>query len=179
MSAGIGDPCSVQDPHSAASSHALVSVDLADPQDYGHDKTAGQSPGWLSLYSFTTAKHVPWLALAVVFSILCGVIAPGLAILIGDIFNIMAAFGAGSLKESNFKDQISRYCLYLVTLGIVTWIADMALFVCWRVFGDLQAKCCRDQVFEGFLLRDLTWYDLQKNGIGTLVSRTQRRVLRL
>ena len=136
------------------------------------DERARAAP-WSALFSFTTTKHAVVLLLAILFSAISGFNVPAKAYLLGKAFNSFTSFGAGVISGDELKTQIMKYCVYLAIVGIANWLTSAAFFMFWLAFAEMQAKCARDQVFDGLLEKDIRWYDLRKNGMGASIPQIQ------
>ena len=111
--------------------------------------------------------------MALFFSIAAGIVAPALAIFLGKIFDLFTNFGAGEISELDLVKDVSTYAIVLAGLGTASGLLLGGYFMLWLVFGELQAKGVREKLFEGMIDKSMGWYDMQKDGIDTLVSRTQ------
>ena len=128
---------------------------------------------WRSLFAFTTLQHAGLAAAAVVASIFTGLIRPISAIIFGKIFNCFTDYGAGTVDLKETTDTISTWCIALTALGAGTWIVEWAFFYLWILFGELQAKSVRQQMFLGLLHKNMEWYDRREDGIGSLLIRIE------
>lgn len=61
----------------------------------------------------------------------------------------------------------------LIGIGLTTWLLKGGYFAAWLVFGEMQAKSVRDELFVDLLRKDLEWYDKRTVGIDVLLSRLQ------
>jgi ATP-binding cassette subfamily B (MDR/TAP) protein 1 len=61
----------------------------------------------------------------------------------------------------------------LTALGVAAWILEGILLSSWMVFGELQAQSARRKMFTGMLDKEMEWYDLREDGIGSLLIRIQ------
>lgn len=130
-------------------------------------------PSWRSLFFFTTRKHSLVIAIAIFSSLLSALLKPALAIFFGKIFSIFTKFGLGILSGPEALRAISKWCIALVSLGGAAWLIEGAFLSSWMVFGELQAKSVREQMFVGMLDKEMEWYDLRQDGIGSLLIRIQ------
>ena len=128
---------------------------------------------WRSLFAFTKKAHIAPLLVALVLSIISGVIIPALAIFLGWIFDSFTAFGAGSLDGDDLSRKVSTNAIYLTVLGGASWLLNGTYFTFWLVFGELQAKGARDELYTSMLEKEMAWYDMRKAGINAMIPRTQ------
>jgi ATP-binding cassette subfamily B (MDR/TAP) protein 1 len=61
----------------------------------------------------------------------------------------------------------------LVILGAAAWVFEGAFLLIWITYGEIQAKNARQQLFTSMLDKDIEWYDLREDGIGSLLIRIQ------
>lgn len=132
--------------------------------------------GWRSLFNFTKKSHTTPLVLALVLSVVSGIVVPVVTIFVGRLFNSFTEFGGGKLSGPELVSKVSLDCLALVGIGGASWFLNGGYFMFWLVFGELQAKSARDQLFEGLMEKDMAWYDMRMDGIGALIPRLQRSV---
>ncbi|KAH9219138.1 P-loop containing nucleoside triphosphate hydrolase protein [Leptodontidium sp. 2 PMI_412] len=142
------------------------------------DATSGK-PSWRSLFVFTTRQHIAVIAIALLSSFLSALLKPTLAIFFGKIFSIFTKFGLGVLDGHDALVAISKWCVALVCLGGAAWVIEGAFLSSWMVFGELQAKCVREELFVGMLDKEMEWYDLRQDGIGSLLIRIQTQIREL
>lgn len=135
---------------------------------------AGQNPGWRALFSFTTTSHLYSFFSAIALSVASGIVIPVLAVLLGKLFDHFTEYGGGKISAHDLVHKVSLQGLYLVALGSASILLNAGYFGLWLVYGELQAKCVRDTVFDGLLQKDMEWFDMRKTGVNTLLSRLQR-----
>lgn len=140
----------------------------------GTETDCADSPGWLSLFHFTSRRHLFPLGVALALSIGSGIIIPALAIILGRIFGLFTSYGATEISGSDLVKKVSIYGIALVGLGAASGLLNASFFMFWLIFGELQAKSVRDKLFDGMLEKDMEWYDMRKSGIDTLISRLQK-----
>ena len=131
---------------------------------------------WAALLNFTTRQHAVPFATALSLAVASGIVVPALSIFLGKIFDAFTNFGAGTTTGDQLLDKLSLYGLALVGLGCSSWALNGGYFMIWLIFGELQAKGARDQLFDGMLEKDLEWFDLRKSGVGALLPRLQTSV---
>ncbi|MCJ1312634.1 hypothetical protein MMC25_006309 [Agyrium rufum] len=134
---------------------------------------------WRSLFAFTTRAHIPILCTAIFLSIASGIVIPAFAIFLGKIFDTFTDFGAGKLDGASLVHKVSRNALYLVGLGVASWILNGSYFSLWLAFGEQQAREIRDKLFNGMLRKDMAWYDMRKGGVDAMIPRLQSQIREL
>lgn len=124
---------------------------------------------WKALFSFTTKSHLTCLAIALSATLATGGIAPAQSYLTGQAFN---AFTTSS-STSNPLERISKYALYMVAVGLGSWLIHFIMSSAWFAFGELQANSARNRLYLAMLEKEIGWYDMRKNGIGAMIPRLQ------
>jgi ATP-binding cassette, subfamily B (MDR/TAP), member 1 len=144
------------------------SGDAGDEDGYGAHRAS-----FSSIFAFTHKKHLAVLIPALLLTTVAGAIKPAITIFLGRIFDELASFGSGSTTEDEFLKNVSIWCISLTGLGIATMVVNGGFFSLWLVFGEMQARSLRDKAFRSMLEKEMEWYDLRKDGIGSLLVRIQ------
>ena len=131
------------------------------------------SPSWRCLFSFAKRQHIPTAISAAFWSIGAGASQPITAILYGKLFTEITRFGIGQLTAQQFLHNVSIWCSALAIAAGGSWIVHGASLSSWMVFGELQAKSARTEIFNSMLEKELQWYDSKEDGIGSLLVRIQ------
>lgn len=142
-------------------------------EDGGGQDQGDAKARWRELFNFTSKTHNISLFFGIFLSILSGIIVPAFALFLGNIFDSFTKFGAGSLDGSSLQVNISQYAIYLVALGLASWVLNGLYFAFWLVFGELQARSGRDKLFSGILQKEMQWFDTRDAGIAALIIRLQ------
>jgi ATP-binding cassette, subfamily B (MDR/TAP), member 1 len=142
-------------------------------QPIEREGTAETRPTWRSLFAFTTRAN--WISIAAsgTGTILAGLMKPVSSIFFGNIFSVLAKYGAGTMSAKVALHEISIWCIALTALGISAWVAEFIFLSSWITFGEIQAETVRNKLFGALLDKDLKWYDLREDGIGSLLIRIQ------
>ncbi|KAL8800033.1 MAG: hypothetical protein Q9182_005474 [Xanthomendoza sp. 2 TL-2023] len=159
-----------------------MEVEIEEQNDHerrGSETSDTSTPRWRSLFAFTTRPHLPPLALALILSVTSGVVSPVQSYLLGKVFDCFTNFGAGKYAGSELIDKVSRYTLGVTGLGVASGLLHTGYFALWLIFGELQAKCARDSLFDCMLEKDMEWYDMRKDGIEALILRLQTQIREL
>ncbi|CAG9943042.1 unnamed protein product [Clonostachys rosea f. rosea IK726] len=138
-------------------------------------------PSWKMLFEFTRWSHAAPLATALVASAAVAGFKASLSVILGQIFEIIAEFGTGSRSSESSMAGISRWALILVGLGVGNSIAHAVFLTFWIIFGELQAQSARHRMFNCLVSKEMAWFDVQEEGISSLLIRmqTQTRELQL
>jgi hypothetical protein len=126
-----------------------------------------------SMFAFTNRKDLKVLIPAVLLTIIAGAMKPAITIFLGQIFEDLASFGSGSITGDELLKSVSLWCTALTGLGVATMLVNGGFFGLWLIFGEMQAKTVRDRSFLCMLEKDMEWYDLREDGIGSLLVRIQ------
>ncbi|OMP86891.1 Alpha-factor-transporting ATPase [Diplodia seriata] len=144
----------------------------------GEDEALRQTQ-WKDLFNFLTRKHVPLLVSALFLAVLCGLAVPANAYLLGKVFDAFAKHGAGEITGDKLEKDVTKYCIYLLSLAAGNWVINSIFFTVWMLFGETQARSARERVFAALLKRNMTWYDQRKNGVASMVPRLQTQIREL
>jgi ATP-binding cassette subfamily B (MDR/TAP) protein 1 len=126
-----------------------------------------------SLFAFTVKKDLLILLPALILTITSGAAKPLATIFVGKILNDMGTFGAGQTTSSELLQTAKDWCLAITALGVASIFFNGGFFALWLVFGEKQAKHARDNLFASMLKKDMEWYDLCTDGVGSLLIRMQ------
>jgi ATP-binding cassette subfamily B (MDR/TAP) protein 1 len=137
------------------------------------EKPSGDRASFRALFAFTTKRQYLLLFPATVIATISGALRPVLAIFLGYIFDELISYGAGSSDESRMIHNVSKWCTVLAGVGAATLLANGAFFALWLLFGEAQARTVRRQAFSSLLKKDMSWYDMKTEGIGSYLIRFQ------
>jgi ATP-binding cassette, subfamily B (MDR/TAP), member 1 len=146
----------------------IHSGDTDDDAEYGAHRASVSS-----IFAFTSEKHLAVLIPALLLMTIAGAIKPAITIFLGRILDELARFGAGSTKGDELLKNVSIWCIALTGLGIATMLVNGGFFSLWLVFGEMQARSVRDKAFLSMLEKEMEWYDLRADDIGSLLVRIQ------
>ncbi|KAM0814178.1 hypothetical protein AB5N19_14181 [Seiridium cardinale] len=135
--------------------------------------TTRPSPRLKHLFAFSTWRNSLPLTMGVTLSALAGALRASLAILLGKIFGVISSYGRGALSGPDTMTEVARWCSILVIVGSVGLVVNFTFMFTWVAFSEQQARHARREVFHALLAKDLKWFDLQSNGISSLLVRTQ------
>jgi ATP-binding cassette subfamily B (MDR/TAP) protein 1 len=129
--------------------------------------------GWKVLFIFTTRKHLPVLASAILTAAIGAATLPVFSVLYGLIFSSYAEYGAGSTNGDELLRDVTRSCLILTGVATVNWVTNSAFFFFMLIFGELQAKSARTRIFDVLIRKDMAWFDLRDSGIAAFLPTIQ------
>lgn len=136
------------------------------------DSKAGRGD-WRGLFAFTTRRHIPLLAYAILTSVANGVVAPVMAIYVGKIFQDFADYGGGISTSSELQEVILSNVFVLVGLSVATWIVGSCTFTFWILFGEKQVSNARLRLFDGLLAKPIAYFEASSTGMGAITPRMQ------
>jgi ATP-binding cassette subfamily B (MDR/TAP) protein 1 len=134
---------------------------------------ADTNPSWMSLFGFTTRRHLPTLILGSIFALIASCVTPALAIFLGDVFDSFTSFGAELTDAQGLRGQTIKSCLGMIGLGTAGWFLNGAYYAFFVAFGEMQASSIRSDLFMELLKRDVQWFEAQSEGSGAFLSRVQ------
>lgn len=136
-------------------------------------------PSWLSLFSFTTKKHIPTLCFAILFAALASASSPVFATLLGEAFNSLALFGSDQISAHELIQKTKTSCIKLACLGVYSWFCNSIYFILFIIFGELQVANARGTLFDGLLQKEQEWFETQQDGTRTFLSCLQAQIYEL
>ncbi|RPB05319.1 P-loop containing nucleoside triphosphate hydrolase protein [Choiromyces venosus 120613-1] len=139
------------------------------------DHEAETQNSWSSLFGFTLKWHFVVLLPALLFSVASGLVIPLMSLLMGRIFGSFSEYSSDKISSEELLVSVSRYTNYLLFLGVAAWFVSGSFFTSWLVFGELQARIAREELFEGVAGKDMEWFDTRK-GIAGFVSGCQTQI---
>ncbi|OAR00288.1 hypothetical protein LLEC1_07456, partial [Akanthomyces lecanii] len=142
----------------------------------GVTELLNERPKWRHLFAFTTKHHLFYLGGAGLSSAGAAALRTALAVILGRVFDLVAAVGSGQISGSAALSQVSRYCMILAALGGAQWIINSAFLALWAIFGELQANIIRQSLFSGLIKMERAWIDSLPHGTTGLVASIQRRL---
>ena len=147
--------------------------DACDLEAEEEEENLAERASWRSLFNFTSKKDTIPLLLALTSSVAAGVVAPALAVFLGNIFDLFTNSGAGEISGTILLKKVSLHAIILAGLGTASGFLHASYFMLWLVFGELQGKHTRERLFDCLLEKDMGWFDMRTDGIDTLLSRSQ------
>ena len=161
----------MKDVDSSSMDESLDRTGGRDAEDIDNEQV--QFARWRDLFNYTSKTHSVTLLFALIISVASGLIVPALALFFGKIFNYFTSFGEGQISRLDLKQDVSRYVCYLVGLGCASGLLNACFYMLWMIFGELQAKGARENLFNGMIEKEMEWYDRRTAGISTHSSRLQ------
>ncbi|KAK5051002.1 hypothetical protein LTR84_003561 [Exophiala bonariae] len=154
----------------------MSSIDPPHPPSDVASSQGHETKGWRFLFAFTRKAHLLVLLAAILLSLAAGLLLPATIIFLGAVFNSFSEYASGNIEVTTFTEEMRSSTYAFLILGAATILLRGGFFTCWLQFGELQAKCVREDLFRTLLEKDQEWYDLQPTGVETLLSRTQTQI---
>ena len=135
--------------------------------------TQSRKSSWKDLFAFTKLSHGGPLLAALVSSAIAACFKVALAVVLGQVFDLIGEFGSGTRSGQSTMVHVARWTLIIFGLGVGNWIANSAFLALWIMFGELQASSVREDTFHSLLSKDMAWFDSQDQGVSSLLVRIQ------
>ncbi|RWR78404.1 ABC transporter B family member 19 [Cinnamomum micranthum f. kanehirae] len=118
--------------------------------------TKEQSLPFLKLFSF--ADKYDWLLMAAgsLGAVIHGSAMPVFFLLFGEMVN---GFGKNQSDLKKMTEEVSKYALYFVYLGLVVCASSYAEIACWMYSGERQVSALRKKYLEAVLKQDVGFFD--------------------
>ncbi|XP_062225824.1 ABC transporter B family member 19-like [Phragmites australis] len=119
-------------------------------------KRADQSVAFHELFSF--ADPLDWLLMAAgsAGAVVHGAAMPVFFLLFGELVN---GFGKNQHNLRRMTDEVSKYSLYFVYLGLVVCFSSYLEIACWMYTGERQVGALRRRYLEAVLRQDVGFFD--------------------
>ncbi|XP_030550712.1 ABC transporter B family member 19 [Rhodamnia argentea] len=120
------------------------------------EKKKEQSLPFYQLFSF--ADKYDWLLMisGSLGAIIHGSSMPVFFLLFGEMVN---GFGKNQSDLKKMTQEVSKYALYFVYLGLVVCFSSYAEIACWMYTGERQASTLRKKYLEAVLRQDVGFFD--------------------
>ena len=132
-----------------------------------------RSSSWTNIFTFTRRAHLSVLLPAALLSAGAGILLPATAVFFGKFFQSFSDYSVGIIEGSALMSQTQSTVSALLTIGACTFVLKGGLFALWLTFGEMQAKCIREELFQTLLEKELEWYESRTTGVGTLLAGLQ------
>lgn len=133
-------------------------------------KQPGKNRPWQILFEISR-KYYFHLLLSLTSTAISAMMYPAAAIICGRMFGSLNQYNSGSISSPQMSEDISILCFSLAILGCLSWIIECGFMSSWIVYGEGQAMKTRRRLFKALVNKDMAWYDLREDGIGSLLVR--------
>lgn len=128
---------------------------------------------WTASFTFTQRGHYGVLCLAIFFATCSALVQPTVSIFMGRYSDALAQFGGGFIDSGTLRDRTMVGVHAFIVLGCCTLFTNAGMFATWTIFGEMQAKSVREELFRSLLEKDLEWFEMRESGIASLLTRLQ------
>ncbi|KAG2384018.1 ABC transporter B family member 19 [Vigna angularis] len=132
-------------------------ADAAEPKALPEaEKKKEQTLPFYKLFSF--ADKCDWMLMVSgsLGAIVHGSSMPVFFLLFGEMVN---GFGKNQMDLKKMTEEVSKYALYFVYLGLVVCISSYAEIACWMYTGERQVSTLRKKYLEAVLKQDVGFFD--------------------
>lgn len=129
---------------------------------------------WRSLFRFTTIRQLPLLLAAFVLTIACSATKIVFAFYLGQLFQLFTQLGNGSIQGPQMLEKVRSNIFILLAIGGASWVLNSWFLFIWVTFAEFQVRRARQELFAELLDRDLSWFDMKEQGMGSFLSHSQK-----
>lgn len=115
-----------------------------------------QSLAYYELFSFADRFDALLMAAGSLGAVVHGSAMPVFFLLFGDLVN---GFGKNQTNLSKMTEEVSKYALCFVYLGLVVCVSSYAEIACWMYTGERQSGVLRRKYLEAVLKQDVGFFD--------------------
>ncbi|KAK1289985.1 ABC transporter B family member 19 [Acorus calamus] len=120
------------------------------------EKKKEQSLSFYELFSFADKYDILLMISGSIGAVIHGSAMPVFFLLFGELVN---GFGKNQSDLRRMTDEVSKYALYFVYLGLVVCISSYAEIACWMYTGERQVSTLRKKYLEAVLKQDVGFFD--------------------
>lgn len=91
----------------------------------------------------------------------------------GKFGDAVTQFGGGNIDSNELRKRTQVPIYGFAIIGCISLCSNALAFIAWGLFGDLQAKSVRHELFRNLLDKDLDWFEARESGIASLLIRLQ------
>ncbi|EAY95758.1 hypothetical protein OsI_17633 [Oryza sativa Indica Group] len=119
-------------------------------------KRADQAVAFHELFTFADKWDLVLMAAGSLGALAHGAAMPLFFLLFGDLIN---GFGKNQTDLRTMTDEVSKYALYFVYLGLVVCASSYAEIACWMYTGERQVIALRKAYLDAVLRQDVGFFD--------------------
>ncbi|KAI4346422.1 hypothetical protein L6164_007318 [Bauhinia variegata] len=120
------------------------------------EKKKEQSLPFYQLFSFADKYDYFLMITGSLGAIVHGSSMPVFFLLFGEMVN---GFGKNQMDLKKMTEEVSKYALYFVYLGLVVCLSSYAEIACWMYTGERQVSTLRNKYLEAVLKQDVGFFD--------------------
>ncbi|KAG8066441.1 hypothetical protein GUJ93_ZPchr0004g40415 [Zizania palustris] len=115
-----------------------------------------QAVAFHELFTFADSWDLVLMAAGSLGALAHGAAMPLFFLLFGDLIN---GFGKNQTDLRTMTDEVSKYALYFVYLGLVVCASSYAEIACWMYTGERQVIALRKAYLDAVLRQDVGFFD--------------------
>ncbi|KAL4197759.1 hypothetical protein AMTRI_Chr04g252710 [Amborella trichopoda] len=108
------------------------------------------------LFSFSDSYDWFVMTIGTVGAVVHGSSMPVFFLFFGDLVN---GFGKNQMDLRKMTEEVSKYALYFVYLGLIVCASSYAEIACWMYTGERQVSALRKKYLEAVLKQDVGFFD--------------------
>jgi ATP-binding cassette subfamily B (MDR/TAP) protein 1 len=137
-------------------------------EERGGDGIEQQKVGNGSIFHFTKVEDVKYIIPAIITTTLTALTSPVLTLLLGGIFSALGDYNRNDLTPNEFMRSVLLYAIGIFSLGIGTVVLSWMMLTFWSLYANRQSQRARSIVFSSMVYKDLAWFDMASNVMGSL-----------
>ncbi|XP_008784383.2 ABC transporter B family member 19 [Phoenix dactylifera] len=122
----------------------------------GEKKRQEQSVAFYELFTFADRYDLALMGAGSLGAVVHGSAMPVFFLLFGDLVN---GFGKNQADLGTMTNEVSKYALYFIYLGLVVCVSSYAEIACWMYTGERQVGTFRRRYLEAVLKQDVGFFD--------------------
>jgi len=125
------------------------------------------------LFLSWTPQELPVLLPAVAASLLLAGSKAAYTVILGRVFDVVAALGRGSNDDDMMvvaRNTIAVWCLALTGLGAFKAVAASCFMGQWILHGETRVRAVRRALFQALLAKEMAWFDTRVGGMASLLT---------
>ncbi|KAI5806532.1 P-loop containing nucleoside triphosphate hydrolase protein [Peziza echinospora] len=127
------------------------------------------SLSYFDLFRYATVNDRIILGLAIFAAVAAGAILPLMTIIFGSLAGVFQKFTLGEMEPDKFSDELNKYTLYFVYMGIGEFFTIYGSTVAFIYTGEHIAQKIREQYLAAILRQNIGFFD--KLGAGEITTR--------
>ncbi|RKP09249.1 P-loop containing nucleoside triphosphate hydrolase protein [Thamnocephalis sphaerospora] len=139
-------------------------------------KEPDEKVSMLQLFRFATATDKLLIVLAAICSLLLGVAIPVMTIIFSSLLAAFTDYGTAqglaaigkpvdmNAARDHFDDEVKKFVIYFVILGVVTFVVAYGQQSLWMVSGENQTSRMRHDYFSAIIRQEIAWFDATSTG---------------
>lgn len=127
--------------------------------------------GYFSLFRYASRKDTVIMVLAFIASIAAGAVMPLMTLVYGNFAGSFTSFSVDAVAAAKFQDQINKFTLYFVYLGIGSFITSYISIIGFSYTGERITQQIRELYLRAIFRQNIAFFDFLGSGeITTRIS---------